>query len=159
MLSGYEHTLTNLRLLKGLEKKEYLQTCSEGNIIAYLGDTFITNIASALYRDNWSSTLFCLHRIYVEECPKLVTKLIKENAEKELKKIKVLLDDSRVGLKNLKTVYSENQYVSHLDTLIDDYLNTQLDHIEEFLEKKPPVKSEDLNIPTLKRSLTTINED
>ena len=84
MLSGYEHTLTNLRLLSGLRKNEYLQTDSDGNILSYLQDSFIQNLASALYRENWDSTLFCLRKLYETEVSELMTKLFEEEAEKEL---------------------------------------------------------------------------
>lgn len=133
MFSGYEHTLTNLRLLSGLRKNEYLQTDSNGNILSYLEDKFIQNIASALYRENWDSTLFCLRKIYETEVSKLMLNLIDEDAEKELLKMRKLLDDSRIGLTNLKTVYKERQYITHLDTLIEDYLNIQIEHIDEII--------------------------
>lgn len=154
MLSGYESTLTNLRLLEGLEKKEYLQTSSEGNILSYLGDTFISNIASALYRENWTSTIYCLNKIFVDECPALVSKLIKNDAKKELKKVLFLLEDSRVGLVNLKTVYKEKQYTSHLDTLINDYLNTQVDHARDHLGKI----EERQKVPLIKSEMTRVDE-
>ena len=122
--------------MAGLEKREYLQTSSDGNIISYLWDTFITNIPSALYREIWTSTLFCLRKLYETDVSELLAKLLEEDAEKELKKMKKLLDESHDGLINLKTVYKAKQSTHPIENNIEDYLDEQLEHSNELLQDK-----------------------
>ncbi len=133
MLSSNEHTLSNLRLVAGIKKHEYIQTDSDGNILSYLEHNFINCVSSAIYGENWRSTLFCLRKLYVDEMPPLLDKLIEKKAEKELKKIGALLEQSLVGLENLKTVYQNTDNLSHINTIVDDFCKNQLDRVVDYL--------------------------
>lgn len=133
MLSSNEHTLSNLRLIGGIKPHEYIQTDSEGNILSYLEHNFINCVSSAIYGENWKSTLYCLRKIYVEELPPLIDGLIEKKAEKELKKIGSLLEKSLNGLENLKTVYQGTDNLAHINTISDDFCKNQLERIGDYL--------------------------
>lgn len=133
MLSSNEHTLSNLRLVAGIKKHEYIQTDSEGNILSYLAHNFINCVSSAIYGENWKSTLFCLRKIYVEEMPPLIDELIEKKADKELKKIGGLLEHSLIGLENLKTVYQGTDNLAHISTITEDFCRNQLERVGDYL--------------------------
>ncbi len=151
MLSSNEHTLSNLRLIAGIKKHEYIQTDSEGNILSYLAHNFINCVSSAIYGENWKSTLFCLRKLYVEELPPLIDELIKKEADKELKKIGILLEQSLAGLENLKTVYQGTDNLAHINTITDDFCKNQLDRVGDYLGVEPLV-------PAMKRSYTMVEK-
>ncbi len=148
MLKSNESTLCNLRLVAGIKKHEYIQTDSDGNILSYLEHNFINCVSSAIYGENWKSTLFCLRKLYVEELPTLIDELIEKDAEsehcsarKELKKIGSLLEKSLTGLENLKTVYQGTDNLAHINTITDDFCTNQLDRIRDYLGVKPLVST------------------
>ena len=164
MLSSNEHTLSNLRLIAGIKKHEYIQTDKDGNILSYLGHNFINCVTSTIYGENFNSTMKCLRRLYVDEMPKLLQELMKTRSKKELNKIGKLLEDSLVGLDNLKTVYQGTDELAHINTVIDDFAKNQLERLKEYVTK---IDKEDgaidvthsLPIPALKRSVTIIDKD
>lgn len=162
MLNSNEHTLSNLRLVGGIKKHEYIQTDSEGNILSYLSHNFINCVSSAIYGENWSSTLRSLRKIYVDELPILLEKLIEDHSTKELTKIYKLLEDSLIGLENLKIVYQNSDELSHIDTIVDDFCKNQLDRVKDYIDSKKK-ESESIEItdtlpmPMLKRSITIID--
>lgn len=138
MLGANESTLCNLRLVGGIKIHEYIQTDNNGDILSYLEHNFINCVSSAIYGENWNSTLKCLRKLYVDELPKMINKLIEDKADQEIKKIGRLLDKSLDGLKNLKTVYQGTDSTAHIDTIIDDFCKNQIDRLLEYLgeEKK-----------------------
>ena len=151
MLKGYEHTLSNLRLVGGIKKHEYIQTDSDGNILSFLAHNFINCVSSAIYGENWKSCLFCLRKLYVDEMPVMLEQLIKDEGKKELAKIGNLLELSLTGLENLKTVYQGTDNLAHIDTIIDDFGKNQLDRIGDYLgvpPLTPAQKNEIINTPT-----------
>lgn len=152
MLSSNEHTLSNLRLVAGIKKHEYIQTDAEGNILSYLEHNFVNAVSSAIYGENWKSTLFCLRKIYVEELPPLIDGLIEKKADKELKKIGSLLEKSLIGLENLKSVYQGTDSMAHVDTIIDDFCRNQLERVGDYLGVSEL-------IPALKRSHTVVDTE
>lgn len=172
MLRGNEHTLSNLRLIAGIKKHEYIQTDSDANILSYLGHNFVNCVSSAIYGENFDSTMRCLRKVYVDEMPVLLDKLMKSRSKKELKKIGKLLEKSLVGLENLKIVYQGTDQLAHVNTVIDDFAKNQLDRLNEFLDKirndeETSLLAEDrsidlshsLPIPSLKRCATIVNKD
>lgn len=150
MLSSNESTIANLRLVGGIKLHEYMQTDSEGNILSYLEHNFINCVSSAIYGENWKSTLFCLRKLYVDELPILLTQLIKDDSKKELKKIGSLLEKSLLGLENLKSVYQGTDSLAHVDTIIDDFCKNQLDRVGDYLGIA-------VLIPAMKRSYSVID--
>ncbi len=82
MLSSNEHTLSNLRLIGGITHNQYIQTDNKGNVVGYLGHTFANCVSSAIFGENWQSTLCCLRKLYVDEMPKLIDMLIKKKPKK-----------------------------------------------------------------------------
>lgn len=164
MLSSNQHTLSNLRMMAGVKIHEYIQTDRDGNILSYLSHNFINCVSSAIYGENFDSTMRCIRKLYVDEMPVLLDKLMKSRSKKELKKIYKLLDASVVGLKNLKTVYQGTSELAHVNTVIDDFADTQLERLKEFLDQ---IDKEDgaidithsLPIPQLKRSVTIIDKE
>ena len=150
MLSSNEHTLSNLRLIAGIKKHEYIQTDAEGNILSYLEHNFVNCVSSAIYGENWKSTLFCLRKLYVDEIPPLLDELVEKKADNELKKIGSLLERSLIGLENLKTVYQGTDSMAHVDTIIDDFCRNQLKRVGDHLGVAEL-------IPALKRSLTVVD--
>lgn len=180
MLSSNEHTLSNLRLIGGIKIHEYIQTDSDGNVLSYLEHNFINCVSSAIYGENWKTTLFCLRKLYVDEMPKLLEELIKSDSKKELQKIGNLLEKSILGLENLKTVYQGTDNLAHLNTIIDDFAKNQLERLydmkdrheaERGLDRPPSIPpsaegkkssaaigqaDEELSRPTLKRTVTYI---
>ena len=159
MLSSGDFTICNLRLVGNIALHEYIQTDKEGNILSYLEHSFRNAVSSAIYGENWTTTLFCLRKLYVQELPFLIKRLIKEKSNKELKKIGALLEKSIVGLENLKSVYQGTDSLAHIETIIDDFANSQLDTICEHLgmNNKDTLKSK-LKSPPLKGKLKTIDE-
>ena len=135
MLSSNENTLSNLRLMAGIKENEFIQTDSDGNILSYLGHNFINCVSSAIYGENFNSTMRCLRKLYVDEMPVLLEKLMKSRSKKELKKIYKLLDKSIVGLKNLKTVYVGTDQLAHINTVIEDFADNQLSRLNDFLDE------------------------
>lgn len=133
MLNSYDYTISNLRLVAGIRKHEYIQTDKDGNILSYLEHNFINCVSSAIYGENWRTTLFCLRKLYVTELPRLLNKLIESESEKELKKIGALLEKSLIGLTNLKSVYQGTDSLAHIDTLIEDFCKNQLDRVIDAL--------------------------
>lgn len=134
MLSSNADTLSNLRLVGGIKKHEYIQTDSEGNIVSYLEHNFINCVSSAIYGENWKSTLFCLRKLYVKELPKLLKGLFKiayssSEGLSELEKIGPLLEKSLAGLENLKSVYQGTDNLAHIDTIVDDFCKNQLERV------------------------------
>lgn len=152
MLSSNEHTLSNLRLVAGINPHEYIQTDSEGNILSYLEHNFINCVSSAIYDENWKSTLFCLRKLYVEEMPSLLDKLIEKKADKELKKIGRLLENSLNGLENLKSVYQGTDNLAHINTITEDFCKNQLERVGDYLGVSEL-------IPALKRTHTVVQTD
>jgi len=151
MLKGYEHTISNLRLVGGIKKHEYIQTDSEGNILSYLAHNFINCVSSAIYGENWKSCLFTLKKLYVEEMPVMLEQLIKDDSKKELKKIGNLLEVSLIGLENLKTVYQGTDNIAHIDTIIEDFGKNQLDRIGDYVgipPLEPATKNKHTNEPS-----------
>lgn len=156
MLSSNEHTLSNLRLMGGIKKHEYIQTDAEGNVLSYLEHNFINCVSSAIYGENWKSTLFCLRKLYVDEMPKLLEELIKSDSKKELEKIGCLLEKSLIGLENLKVVYQGTDNLAHLNTIMDDFAKNQLHRLYEMKDRHEAADELDLPIPALKRTVTYI---
>ncbi len=144
MLSGNENTICNLRLVGGIRIHQYIQTDSDGNILSFLEHNFINCVSSAIYGENWKSTLFCLRKLYVDELPKLLTELIKNKSNKELTKIGALLEQSLAGLENLKTVYQGTDNLAHINTLSEDFCKNQLDRVVEYLGLKSLSKEMEL---------------
>ncbi len=143
MLGTNESTLCNLRLVGGIKLHEYIQTDSEGNILSYLEHNFVNCVSSAIYGENWKSTLLCLRKLYVDELPKLIHQLIEDKADKELKKIGRLLQASETGLKNLKSVYQGTDSTAHIDTIIDDFCKNQIDRLLEYLGEQEENKEKE----------------
>ena len=155
---GYEDTLSNLRLIGGIKKHEYIQTDNEGNILSYLEHNFKNCVSSDIYGQNWKTTLFCLRKLYVNQLPKLLKELnisnksntccavklitvpevstsqIKPLELKELKKIGALLEKSLLGLENLKSVYQGTNNLAHIET-INETCKNQLNKIIEAIKK------------------------
>jgi len=134
MLSSNEDTLTNLRLVGGIRKNEYLQTDANGDILSYLGCNFINCVTSVLFGENWTSTLKCLRKLYVDEIPFIIDELIDKEANEELTKILNLLRKSEKGLHYLSQVYSETDHKAHIDTITDDFLKCQIHKIKNYLQ-------------------------
>ena len=134
MLNSNDNTLCNLRLVGGIKKHEYIQTDKDNNILSYLGHNFINCVTSTIYGENWNSTMLCLRKLYVDEMPVLIQKLIDSKSYKELRKIGRILEESLVGLENLKTVYQGTDSLAHIETIIDDFAKNQLERIVEYLE-------------------------
>ena len=168
MLSSNEHTLSNLRLVAGIKAHEYIQTDCDGNIVSYLGHNFINCVTSAVYGENFNSTMKCLRKLYVDEMPELLESLMKKESDKELQKIGVLLEKSIVGLVNLKIVYQKMDEEAHINTVIDDFAQNQLERVVEYLVPKDmatkkqfiyKVKKPEKKIVDGKDVLDTITED
>lgn len=161
MIKGHENTLANLRLIGGIKKHEYIQTDKDGNILSYLGHNFINCVSSAIYGENWTSTLKCLKKLYVDEIPELLDELIgdsepeEKGADRELKKIGALLEKSLAGLENLKTVYQGTDSTAHIDTIIDDFAKNQLYRVADELG----VDLDDTIIPAQKLEATMISSE
>lgn len=140
MLKNADNTLTNLRLMAGIKKHEYIQTSSEGDILSYLGSNFIHCVSSLIFRENWDSTMHCLNKLYVKEIPALLTDLFEQHEEKddmgydELEKIKKKLKESKKGLINLKVVYQATKELKYIETIEEDFLDCQITRIDEFIK-------------------------
>jgi hypothetical protein len=147
MMHSNEDTLTNLRLVGGIKKHEYIQTDSNGDILSYLEHNFINCVSSAIYGENWVSTLKCLRKLYVEELPKLLDELFENESKKELNKVGSLLEKSIGGLENLKAVYQGTDSIAHIDTIVDDFAKNQLEAVCDFLKVKYPVESKKSGLP------------
>ena len=130
---GYEDTLSNLRLIGGIKKHEYIQTDNEGNILSYLEHNFKNCVSSDIYGQNWKTTLFCLRKLYVNQLPKLLKEL-KLSSPLELKKIAALLEKSLLGLENLKSVYQGTNNLAYIET-INETCKNQLNKIIEAIKR------------------------
>lgn len=141
MLSGYDDTLCNLRLVGGIKLHEYIQTDNEGNILSYLGHNFINCVSSAISGENWNSTMRCLRKLYADEMPKIINELDEKydedqkHCEVELRKIGHLLELSLIGLENLKSVYQNTNSISHIDTIVEDYCKNQIQRLKDIMKR------------------------
>lgn len=147
-----EKTLCNLRLLGALKDKEWLQTDNEGNILSYIEYGLVNSMVSVMCGENWDSTYNCIHKIYCEELPEILNTLENDmsddsNSNVELRKIFILLTDSKKGLKKLKVIYKTNKCaVAHIDTILSDYVESHLTHIDKLVSIDPDSDSEGCNI-------------
>lgn len=157
MLNGNESTLANLRLIAGIKAHEYIQTDCDGNILSYLGHNFISCVTSTIYGENFNSTMKCLRKLYVDEMPKLLEELFKTDSDKELQKIGVLLEKSIEGLINLKVVYQKMDEEAHINTVIDDFAQNQLERVVEYLVPKGMATKEKVIYKVKKREKKVVD--
>lgn len=145
MLKTHQSALKNLRLVAICKEQEYLSTDSDYNIHHVIQESFLSNITAAIWRETWDSNLKALKKLYVNDIPELLDILIKEERYIELKKVGKLLEYSKKGLENLKVVFDLPDHGAHIDTIQEDYLDTQLSYIEEMLEEDVGSDSEQLD--------------
>lgn len=136
MTKSTEDTLTNLLLIGGIKKHEFIQTDSNGDILSYLEHNFINCVSPTIYKENWTSTLKCLRKLYVDELPKILDGLFENESKQELNRIEALLKKSIIGLENLKSVYQASDELSHVCTIIDDFAENQLATLRVYLSQK-----------------------
>lgn len=94
--------LSNLRLIASVKEGEYIVTDQEGNIIDKFENTYVNSFLSSLLLENWNATRVCLRRLYTIQLPPLINRLIHEDDCLELKSLVELIEDSLVGICNIK---------------------------------------------------------
>lgn len=128
-----QSTLKNLRLISTIKEGQYLSTTSSGDIECIIEENIWSDMFSIIYRENWTSNLFALRKLYVSDVDDLLEMLIKEDKRKELFKLKELLEKSVEGLLNLKIVFSEPNHNAQIECLAEDYIDTYISYIEDSL--------------------------
>ena len=132
----HQQILSSLRIIKIIDSNQYLDIDRNYTILGVYDDTFMNNITASIYFQTWESTKTSLTNLFCEEIPDMANQLIKQNKQKELQKIVILLKDAKKGLVNLSELYKKTPMkISFMDTIIDDYLNTQIDYIEDYLSE------------------------
>lgn len=132
--SDFQTTLKNLRMVAIIQEREYLSTNSKGDIEYIIQENFLSNISSVIWRETWESNLNALKKLYVTDIPALLDLLIEQELHRELAKVKELLMISKKGLLNLKSVFDQSNHTANIDSLLEDYLDIQISHIQNELE-------------------------
>ena len=102
MLSADQYTLKNLRLIAAVLEGEYLGTDEKQNIEYIIQDGKWNSAVSTIWGETFVTNLAALKKVYVDEVPPMIKRLIEQDKTKELTKLKELLVNSKDGLKNLK---------------------------------------------------------
>lgn len=134
MLSSYQCTLKNLRVLNLCKKNMYLNTDSDSNIIATVLNNNWEYLSAIIHKENWESNRESLIKIFVKEVPKLIDELIDNDCQRELKRVKELLEKCKKPLIDLKSVFNSMDQEATLESLSEDYLLTSLDYIKDYLD-------------------------
>ncbi len=133
MLNSHQSTLKNLRMVAIVQKGEYLSTNSDGDISFIIQESFLSNISSVIWGETWKSNLYALKKLYVTDVPALLGLLIQEERHKELAKVENLLTLSKKGLNNLKSIFDQSNHHANIDSIHEDYLDTQISYIQDEL--------------------------
>jgi len=134
-----QQILCNLRMIKGLDKDQWLSTKRNQNgkleIDDILDNTYYNNACLAMKMDGWESTKECLKTLYCDDVPKLVKELMEQKEHKDLKNLNALLKESLDGLDNLGNTYDSNITANHILSLRCDYGEAIHEKINEYLLK------------------------
>ena len=135
MISADQYTLKNLRLIAVISEVEYLGTDEKQNIEYIIQDGNWNTVKSVVWGETFITNMAAIKKVYVDEIPSMIKRLIEQDKTKELTKLRELLDNSKNGLKNLKKVFCYDNEIANINCLIEDYLDTQLDYLSDYFEK------------------------
>lgn len=133
---GDETVRANLRLLSVVKKHQYITTSNDHNVVSIVDNTMYNNLMSIITRDYWENTRKCLNKIFVQDVLSLQESLINNANYEELLNLRILLKQSKVGLINMKFIWTTNsQQVAYLNTFIEDYVDIYIHKIEVVLDE------------------------
>lgn len=136
MEEGDEMPLTNLRIIASIQEGKYPTTDREGNFVDTFDNTYFNSIISAICFESWGSIQYCLKKLYTSQLPPLIVKLIEEENDLELEKLRALIGSSQQGLRAIKKLYPHNkQRQAWMDTIILDYATNQVVTITNYFKK------------------------
>lgn len=135
-MNGEERVFANLRLLGEVDKNQFIRVTSSYNIRSIENNTVTNNIISCLYFDLWGSTRECLKKLFVDDVPKLRSKLINQNMNEELVSLRILLIHAITGVNNMMEMWSDiSLRVALLKTYVSDYGYNNIHKIESYLDE------------------------
>lgn len=146
MNSEAQSILYNLRLLGGLPDDQWMLTERiEGtlNFIGFCCNTVYNNFILSLKQDGWPATQECLKTLYCERLPVLVKILMEKKELSDLSHLKDQIDESLVGLKNIRKCYKDDPAAcSHIDAFMHDFAETISAKIKKYLDENEDVSSD-----------------
>jgi len=124
---------TNLRLIGIIKKNQRLRINRNYNIIDVVENTSYSAITAYLWWDTWYYTKYSIKKIFTKDTADLCTKLIEGSKNKELEKIRTLLQNAMKGLNNLKIVYEDNDLaLANIDSITEDFISMQINNINKY---------------------------
>lgn len=136
MQKGDEQTLCNLRLLGSIKEGYYPCTDSFGNICGSRENTYLNSFIAGVTLENWSCTQHFLKKLFTEQLPPLIDRLIEKEYCDELDIVRDLIIGSMPGLSVITNLYEyDAQRKAWLESIRCDYAHMQMECINKILPK------------------------
>ena len=136
MQQGDEETLCNLRLLGSIKEGYYPCTDSLGNICGSRENTYFNSFLAGVTLENWNCTQYFLKKLFTEQLPPLIDKLIEKEYCDELDRVRTLISGSMPGFSAITDLYKYDlQRKAWLESIRYDYANMQVECIGKILPK------------------------
>ena len=145
MQQGNEQTLCNLRLLGSIKEGCYVCTDSFGNICGSRENTYFNSFLAGITLENWSCTQYFLKKLFTEQLPSIIDKLIEKEYWEELDRIRNLIIESLPGLSIIIDLYKDDpQRKAWLECIRCDYAHMQMECIRKILSLNVSKEGKDI---------------